>query len=141
MRVRVLLADDTAIIRKAILSLLGDEKQIEVVGEAEDFAQTLTLARQLKPHVVILDLHMPGSRLTPMALSDELRSQNASVIAISVYCDDESKALAQSYGADTLLDKMKLGEKLIPAILKSTSPCPTCRSLSTREGLIGSPQA
>jgi DNA-binding NarL/FixJ family response regulator len=138
MRVRVLLADDTAIIRKAILSLLGDEKQIEVVGEAEDFAQTLTLTRQLKPHVVILDLHMPGSRLTPMALSDELRSQNASVIAISVYCDEETKALAQTYGADTLLDKMKLGEELIPSILKITSQPPQNRFVSSYGGFIRS---
>lgn len=79
MCVRVLLADDTAVMRKAIRSLLADENQIQVVGEAEDFAQTLMLTRKLKPQVVILDLHMSYSRLTPIEVSAELRSQNASL--------------------------------------------------------------
>ena len=71
MCIKVLLADDTAFMRNAIRSLLGREPEIELVGEAQNFAESLSLTRQFKPHVVILDLHMPDSlNLTPMNVSE-----------------------------------------------------------------------
>jgi DNA-binding NarL/FixJ family response regulator len=119
MCIKVVLADDTAVMRKAILSVLGQEPEIEVVGEAENFAQTLSMTRKFKPQVVILDLHMPDSAyLTPMNVSEELRAYAASVLAISVWDDDDTRALAESYGAMALLDKMRLGQELIPTVIK-----------------------
>jgi DNA-binding NarL/FixJ family response regulator len=119
MCIRVLLADDTAVMRKAIRSVLGHEPEIEVVGEAANFAQTLSLTRKFKPQVVILDLHMPdSSHLTPMNISEGLRAYQASVLAISVWNDEDTRILAQSYGATTLLDKMLIGKELIPAVMK-----------------------
>jgi DNA-binding NarL/FixJ family response regulator len=119
MCIKVVLADDTAVMRKAILSVLGHEPEIEVVGQAENFAQTLSMTRKFKPQVVILDLHMPDSAyLTPMNVSEGLRAYAASVLAISVWDDDDTRALAESYGAMALLDKMRLGQELIPTVLK-----------------------
>jgi len=57
--IRVLIADDHAIVRKGIRALLATEKGIEVVGEAEDGAEALVQARQLRPDVVLMDLVMP----------------------------------------------------------------------------------
>lgn len=117
MCIKVLLADDTPAMRKAICHLLGEEPEIEIVGQAENFAQTLSMTREHKPQVVILDLHMPdGAKLTPMSVSDELRSYQATVLAISVWNDEDTAELARSYGASELLDKMKLGHELIPAV-------------------------
>jgi DNA-binding NarL/FixJ family response regulator len=119
MCVRVLLADDTPLMRKAIRSVLGHEPEIEVVAEAENFAESLSMTRKFRPHVVILDLHMPDrSNLTPMNVSEGLRAYRAAVLAISVWNDEDTRALAQSYGAATLLDKMLLGKELIPAVMK-----------------------
>jgi len=119
MCVRVLLADDTAVMRKAIRTLLGHEPEIQLVAEAENFAQSLSLTRKFKPHVVILDLHMPdSSNLTPMNVSEGLRAYEAAVLAISVWHDEDTWALARSYGAAALLDKMRLGQELIPAVMK-----------------------
>lgn len=59
-KIRVLLADDHAIVREGIHQLLSREPDIEVVGEAADGAQALTLARQVKPNLVLMDLAMPG---------------------------------------------------------------------------------
>ena len=71
MCIKVLIADDTAVMREAIRSLLGNEPEIELVGETEDFPQTLTMACKLKPQVVILDVHMPNvANLTPMNVSE-----------------------------------------------------------------------
>jgi two-component system invasion response regulator UvrY len=119
MCIRVLLADDTRLMRKAIRTLLGHEREIELVGEAKNFAETVSLTRKFKPQVVILDLHMPGSsNLTPMNVSEGLRAYAARVLAISVWNDGDTLALARSYGATALLDKMHLGQELIPAVMK-----------------------
>jgi DNA-binding NarL/FixJ family response regulator len=122
MCIKVLLADDTALMRKAIRTLLGEEPEIELVAEAENFAESLSMTRKFKPHVVILDLHMPdSSHLTPMNVSEGLRAYEAAVLAISVWNDEDTRALARSYGAAALLDKMRLGQELIPAVIKLAS--------------------
>jgi two-component system invasion response regulator UvrY len=119
MCIKVLLADDTAVMRKAIRTLLGGEPEIELVGEAENFAESLSMTRKFKPNVVILDLHMPDSKyLTPMNVGEGLRAYQAAVLAISVWNDEDTHSLAQSYGATALLDKMRLGQELIPAVMK-----------------------
>jgi DNA-binding NarL/FixJ family response regulator len=59
--IRVLLADDQALVRAGFAALLGDEPDIEVAGEAADGDQALALARILKPDVVLMDIRMPGT--------------------------------------------------------------------------------
>jgi DNA-binding NarL/FixJ family response regulator len=106
MCIKVLLADDTALIRKAIRTLLNHEAEIELVGEAANSAESLSMTRKFKPHVVILDLDMPdSSNLTPMNVSEGLRAYQAAVLAISVWNDEDTWALAQSYGAMTCWTK------------------------------------
>jgi len=58
-RIGVLLADDAAIIRRAVIHLLEEEPRVRVLGEAENLSQAVNLAMTLKPDVVLLDLHMP----------------------------------------------------------------------------------
>jgi len=135
MCIKVLLADDTPVMRKAIRSLLGGEPEIELVAEAENFAQSLSMTRRFKPHVVILDLHMPdSSNLTPMNVSEGLRAYKAAVLAISVWNDEDTRSLAQSYGAAALLDKMRLGQELIPAVMKLGSGGPSHKVAQARPG-------
>ncbi|GAC1670218.1 MAG: hypothetical protein NVS9B4_26220 [Candidatus Acidiferrum sp.] len=119
MVIKVLLADDSALIRKAIGRLLQQEPKIELIGEAADFAQTLTLAGELKPNVVLLDLHMPNVEgFTTLRVRNALMSSADSVLAISLRKDEETLALAEEFGATCLLDKMELADKLIPAIIR-----------------------
>ncbi|MBN9100189.1 MULTISPECIES: response regulator transcription factor [unclassified Pseudonocardia] len=58
--IRVLLADDQALVRAGFRALLGPQPDMEVVGEAEDGAAALRLARETKPDVVLMDIRMPG---------------------------------------------------------------------------------
>jgi DNA-binding NarL/FixJ family response regulator len=119
MCIKVLVADDTAVTRTAIRTLLGGEPHIELVAEAENFAESLTLTREFKPHVIILDLHMPDSdNLTPMNVSEGLHAYQAAVVAISMWNDEDTRCLAQSYGAAALLNKMLLGKELIPVLMR-----------------------
>ena len=124
MPTKVLIADDSVVMRAAIRRTLEEEVQIEVVGEASSFPETLDLIGELKPDVLLLDLHVPERRdFTPDMVKSQL--QAVRTVAISVSNDTESKALAESYGAVFLLDKMRLYSELIPSIVPSPSLRPS----------------
>jgi chemotaxis response regulator CheB len=122
-RVRVLLADDSDLVRAAIRRFLLDgHNDIELVGEAVNFAQTIEMSNKLKPHVIVMDVRMPDDyKLAPADVKLRM-NQGSQLLAISGWADEETKILAESYGAVELLDKMKLSEALIPAIRKSVAP-------------------
>ena len=112
MCVNVLLADDAEVVRKAIRKLLCERKDIKVVGEAATFPEVLQKATELKPDVIVIDLHLPVDGFSTQSPNGH------KLLAISFANDDEAKELAQSIGAVKLLDKMELSETLIPAILE-----------------------
>lgn len=58
-RIRLLVADDHALVREGLIALLEDEADMEVVGQAEDGESAFALARQQRPNVVLLDITMP----------------------------------------------------------------------------------
>ena len=73
-KIRVLIADDHAIMRIGLSSLLSREKDIAVVGEASDGEQAVKLAKELQPDVVVMDLMMPklnGSEATRLITSGD----------------------------------------------------------------------
>ena len=113
----MLLADDAEIIRNVLTRMLGTQPEIRILGEARTFAETLKMTARLKPDVVVMDVHMPGERdFNANFIKVELLSSAKHVLAMSLWNDDESKAVAQSYGASALLDKSTLALTLIPAI-------------------------
>lgn len=59
-RIKVLVADDHAIVREGVRMILGKEQDIEVVGEAGDGQEALDLVTRLRPQVVVMDISMPG---------------------------------------------------------------------------------
>lgn len=119
MPIKVLLADDNEVVRRAIRGLLGGYPEIELVGEATDFAQTIQMTKDLEPQVVVMDLHMKDDELfTSMDVRSHLIACASQIVAISFSNDEESRELAESFGAVTLLDKMNLSEELIPTIEK-----------------------
>lgn len=117
MTISVLLADDRQIIRTAVKNLLLRDPDIQVVAEAADFNQTIELATTLKPQIVVLDLHMGDDKyVVPSDL--KLRLAGSRLLAILIWNDDETRVLAESFGAVALLDKASLAAELIPAIKK-----------------------
>jgi len=119
MSIKILLADDSEIVRRGIRQLLlSAETEIEIVGEAADFAQTIQMVSDVKPEVIVLDLHMPGeTNFSPQAVKSRL-TRGSRLLAISLSNDEEAKALSEGFGAVVLLDKIDLARTLIPAIVQ-----------------------
>jgi two-component system, NarL family, response regulator NreC len=114
----VLLAEDAGFVRSAIRRLLEAEPKIKLLGEAADFPQTLHMVAGLKPTVVLMDLHMPGEHeVSPALVRSRLYEAGARLLVMSIWNDDEARALAASYGALALLDKATIASGLIEAIL------------------------
>ena len=121
MPIKVLLADDTDLMRHAIRKLITEDPRIELVGEASNFGQAMQLTADVKPQVLVLDLHLAEKRqFTPALVKSQLACVE-NVLAVSFSNDAEAEALAESYGAKLLLDKMKLFNQLIPAILNCSA--------------------
>jgi DNA-binding NarL/FixJ family response regulator len=117
MAVKVLMADDSDVMRSAIRRTLEEDPRIEIVAEASTFAETIQKIADFKPTVLLLDLHLPEKRdFTPELVKAQL--QCVCTLAVSLSNDEEAKALAESYGAVSLLDKMTLYSDIIPAIMQ-----------------------
>jgi DNA-binding NarL/FixJ family response regulator len=118
--IRVLLADDNEPVRKAICRVLNGDDEIELVAEATTFTQTMNFAATLRPHVIVMDLHMRDeAEVTPLQLKSSIGGSR--LLAISIWNDAAAKTLADSFGAVTLLDKVNLAVELIPAIKRCAS--------------------
>jgi DNA-binding NarL/FixJ family response regulator len=120
MPISVLLADDTAIIRRALRTLLTSRSDMRLVGEAADFTEALLMVEGLRPNVVVMNLHMPNEfEISPKAFKSQLRRGATLLLAISIWDDAETLALADSFGASKLLRKIDLGATLSLLLL----PC------------------
>jgi DNA-binding NarL/FixJ family response regulator len=113
--IRLLIADDSEAIRRAICVLLKDQTDIAVCGEAGNYAELLKKFNASTTDVVLMDIRMPGEKLfTPETLKGHLHG--SCLLAMSVFADEETASLAKSYGAMKLLDKGQLASTLMPAI-------------------------
>jgi DNA-binding NarL/FixJ family response regulator len=122
--IKVLLADDSDVMRRAIAKLLNEEPSTSLVGEAKGFAETIQLANELRPDVLVMDLHMSDHEreYSPESVRFQLSMHSGCIVAISVWNDEQAKALAKRFGARVLLDKVNLYSELIPAIKLNCPP-------------------
>lgn len=92
-RIRILLADDHAIVRAGLRHLLAETPDLEVVGEAADGEAALRLAAALRPDILLLDVRLPGRDGLEVARLLRARLPDVRVVALTV-CDDAQHARA-----------------------------------------------
>ena len=105
--IRVVLADDQALLRAGLRALLDAEDDIEVVGEAADGAEAVALVRQTGPDVVLMDIRMPGTdglEATRQIAADE-RLSGTRVVMLTTFDLDEYVFEAVRIGASGFLVK------------------------------------
>jgi DNA-binding NarL/FixJ family response regulator len=114
--IRVVLADDHVFVRDGIKSLLENEANIEVVGEATDGIEALKIVETTKPDLLILDIRMPN--MTGIEVVEKLRSQNnpIKIVMLSMHESEEYVLKSVKAGADGYLLKGSSKEEFLKAL-------------------------
>jgi DNA-binding NarL/FixJ family response regulator len=115
-KIKVLLADDHSLFREGLRSLLEDQEDIEIVGEAEDGLGATRLVPELEPTVVLMDINMPvidGVEATRMILKE---NEDVRIIILTMYPQDEYVFEALKAGAKAYLLKDTRSKKLLEVI-------------------------
>ena len=116
MSIRVLLADDQALVRSGFRMILDEREGIEVVGEAENGAQAIELARALRPDVILMDVRMPdidGVEATRQLVSG---GTDARIVILTTFDLDEYVYAAIRAGASGFLLKDVRPSELVDGI-------------------------
>ncbi len=114
-KITVLLADDHAVIRRSLRELL-EEGQIKVVGQARNGREAVTMARTLRPDVILMDIAMPV--LNGLQATRQILAANpaAKVLILSAHSDDAYIERMTTVGAVGFLEKQTAAEFLTEAI-------------------------
>lgn len=115
-KLRVLLADDHALMRAGTREILEREDDLEVVGEAADGEQTIVLAERLTPDVAVVDIAMPQPDGIQAAKEIKKRCPSTAVLILTAYDDDEYVFALLEAGAEGYLLKNARPSELVDAI-------------------------
>lgn len=115
-RIRVMIADDHALIREGLAELLGQNPDIEVVGQASDGREALRLAEQLQPDIAIFDIMMPGLNGIDATSALSERAPGVKVVMLSMHGGAQHVALALSAGARGYLLKQSASREIANAV-------------------------
>jgi DNA-binding NarL/FixJ family response regulator len=115
-RIRVLLADDHALVRQGFRRILEDEPDIEVVGEASGGLQAIELDRQLEPDVVVMDMAMPEVNGLHAAVEILRRQPQRRILILSMYSDEQYVRNALEAGVSGYILKNALETDLTRAV-------------------------
>lgn len=114
--VRVLVADDHAIVRKGLCALLDTEPDIEVVGEAQDGQEAIAETQRLRPDVIVMDLVMPGTDGLEAIRRIRDHYPEVRILVLTSFAGDDKVFPAVKAGALGYLLKDSEPEELVQAI-------------------------
>lgn len=115
-QIRVVIADDHAIVREGLRLLLEAQDDLEVVGEAADGVEAVRLAREADPEVVLLDLSMPGAEGTQVIAAIREQAPRTRVLVVTMHQGDAYVRAALDAGAAGYVVKHVDGRVLVAAI-------------------------
>jgi len=149
-KIKVLIADDHKIVRMGLAALLATERDLQLVGEAENGVETVRLASSLKPDVLIMDLMMPKKDGVEATRETLAASPETKVLVLTSYGTSNAVAQAIEAGAAgalmktaddaqivSVIRRLAAGEKYIsPEIRQSLKNAPTIPVLSPRQAEV-----
>lgn len=116
MKIKVVVADDHAIVREGVRMILAKERDIEVVGEAADGAQALQLVETAKPEVVVMDISMPGMGGIEATQKVKERYPKVNVLALTMHEDESYVFQLLRAGASGYVLKRAAAHDLVQAV-------------------------
>src|ERR1700722_6803297 len=113
---RILIVDDSQLIRRCMAEVLSHEPNFEVCGEASEGLEAVQKCRELLPDLVLLDLNMPG--ISGLETARLLRQNIPEMSIVIMSCNDASQLmpLVVQAGADASLDKAQIATDLLNVI-------------------------
>ena len=135
-KTRILLVDDHDIVRLGLMTLLNDQPDMEVIGEASTAAEAVREVASLIPDVVLMDIRLPGEGGIEATRQVTAKFPNVKVVMLTSFADDELVMRAISAGAVGYVLKQVGNEELIRAIQAAArgeallDPSTTARLLS-----------
>ena len=115
-KIRILLADDHQIVRKGIYSLLKNHDDLEIVGETKDGRETVKMARELKPDIVLMDIAMPILNGLEATRQIKKTDPKIKVLILTIHKNEEYVLNALQVGASGYLEKDTGVDELLNAI-------------------------
>src|SRR6185312_4078597 len=115
-KIRVLLTDDHTLFRHAIRTLLAAEPDMEVAGEAANASEAVTLAQQLRPDVVLMDIGMTGMSSFEATRQIRHNRPETRVVFLSMYDDEDYLSECVEMGAHGYILKESPIDQLLTAI-------------------------
>jgi DNA-binding NarL/FixJ family response regulator len=114
--IRLLVVDDRAAVRTGLRIWLALEPDLEVVGEASDGAEAISLTQALRPDVVLMDVEMPSMNgISATAALRSLAPQSA-VVILTLHDDAATRTRAREAGAAAFVAKHRMEETLLAEI-------------------------
>lgn len=115
-KINILIADDHTVLRQGTRNLLEQEQDLKVVGEARDGEEAIQMARDLKPHVVLMDIAMP--KVDGIAATKQIKAEcpGINVLILSAYDDDQFVFRLLQAGAAGYLLKTVHSQELVAAV-------------------------
>ena len=115
-QIRLLIAEDETVVRYALAQVLGAEEDIEVVGEAANGEEAVSLARRQQPDVVLMDLDMP--KLNGIAATGEIKEElpECAIVVLTIHSDENKVFDAIKAGASGYMLKDAPPEQTLEAI-------------------------
>jgi DNA-binding NarL/FixJ family response regulator len=117
-KITVLLVDDHSLVRRGFRRMLEDESDMEVVGEAGDGEESIKLAKELRPHVVVMDCALPGMNGLQATRQIIENSPNTAVLMLSMHTESTWVRQAIEAGAKGYVLKNAMDLELGAAIRK-----------------------
>ncbi len=115
-KIKILIADDHAVMRMGLSALIDSVEEFAVVGEASDGNEALGLALRLKPDVVVMDIYMPG--LDGISATEKIKKSvpETKILILTTFETSDGIARALSHGASGAILKSAANDNLIDAI-------------------------
>lgn len=113
---RIVIADDSAVVRQRLVRLITDLDGVEVVGQAADVPEARDMVQALRPDVAILDIRMPSGSGADLVTGIKQLNPAPKVIMLSNYALPENRKKCMDRGADFFFDKSTEFQKVVSVL-------------------------
>ena len=114
--IRIVIVDDNKLMREGLRKILSEQADLRIVGEAANGQSALALCRKTRPHIVLMDVNMPGMDGIEATRRISRRTGAPRVIGFSIQDDKEVESAMRKAGAAAYVTKQESPEKLYSVI-------------------------